>query len=327
MDRPLMYEKGWGKKLSYIIAFSKDEVQDVTWRYTSDQKEVMKRRNICSEKNLLSFTTSLTESRRRSSCSLPRQRYLVKRTLMELVELITCQFGGNKKNDKDDYQGRTSGSLAWRLSRHETKVTISFSRLFESLNYFFLSQIDSDSSHTWQIPGDVESVNLRYTASSDEYILVDGSDKVIDKKVGWNKGVYEMEGGIFRKVENDWKMVYLARSQDNRCGKIVWNFEINDSNVQIGALRFHATTAVYHGAKVEWKLQGFYRSGKTSVLSINDSKGFETEQLKGAFKISLSAVLSGGENELAWQHAQLFRQSLGSTEHSMEININLNKLV
>lgn len=44
MDTPLMYEKGWGKKLTYVFAFSKDEALDVTWRYTSNQQELLKRR-------------------------------------------------------------------------------------------------------------------------------------------------------------------------------------------------------------------------------------------------------------------------------------------
>jgi len=53
LDSPYTYQAGWGKKLTYVIAFSRDEVQDVTWRYTQEPVEVvMKRRTNCTEKQL-----------------------------------------------------------------------------------------------------------------------------------------------------------------------------------------------------------------------------------------------------------------------------------
>ena len=45
-DAPLLYEAGWGKKLSYIIACSKDELVDVTQRYTKKWNEVLERRTV-----------------------------------------------------------------------------------------------------------------------------------------------------------------------------------------------------------------------------------------------------------------------------------------
>jgi hypothetical protein len=49
MDTPLLYEAGWGKKLTYVVAASKDEVVDVTKRYTKKYDEVLARRTVVNE--------------------------------------------------------------------------------------------------------------------------------------------------------------------------------------------------------------------------------------------------------------------------------------
>lgn len=47
----LSYEGGWGKKLNYIIASSKDEAVDVTQRYTKKWTEVQERRGVSANKH------------------------------------------------------------------------------------------------------------------------------------------------------------------------------------------------------------------------------------------------------------------------------------
>lgn len=48
-DGPLVYEKGWGKKLSYIFSFSKSYVIDVSLRYTQNWNLIKPQRHLVTE--------------------------------------------------------------------------------------------------------------------------------------------------------------------------------------------------------------------------------------------------------------------------------------
>ncbi|KOB72172.1 putative peptide-N(4)-(N-acetyl-beta-glucosaminyl)asparagine amidase [Operophtera brumata] len=96
LNAPLMYSHGWGKKLSYVIAVSRDDLQDVTWRYTTEHKEVLKRRRECSEADLVECIVRLRHHRQRQGSEARRL-----------------------KPDELESHGRISGSAVWRMERGE----------------------------------------------------------------------------------------------------------------------------------------------------------------------------------------------------------------
>jgi peptide-N4-(N-acetyl-beta-glucosaminyl)asparagine amidase len=49
LDKPKVYDHGWGKKLTYVIATSIEEIQDVTKRYVIDRDALKKRRLLVRE--------------------------------------------------------------------------------------------------------------------------------------------------------------------------------------------------------------------------------------------------------------------------------------
>lgn len=165
---------------------------------------------------------------------------------------------------------------------------------------------------------------MRYNVVKDLYHVARDNDAILERRSGWLEGINATEGGIFRKVENDWKMVYLARSPQAECGRVKWTFEVANCESCLAAFTLRAKSEVFQGAKVSWEIEATSNDGKTIAIAIPNCGSFHTEEVRDAVRLNVIATLSGGQGQEAWQHAQLFRQSLDNTEEpSMAINIQL----
>ncbi|GMH10474.1 hypothetical protein Nepgr_012315 [Nepenthes gracilis] len=115
-DNPLLYEKGWNKKLNYVIAIAKDGVYDVTKRYTRKWHEVLSRRTITTESSLSSVIANL---RKECRAGFPREllSMLEERDRNE-IEMLERNIH-SKEAISISLPGRQSGSKEWRISRSE----------------------------------------------------------------------------------------------------------------------------------------------------------------------------------------------------------------
>lgn len=114
-DQPLLYEEGWNKKLTYVIALAKDGVYDVTKRYTRKWHEILRRRLITSEANVQGVISSLTKETRRHFSSIEKAS-LENRDKQELEEIERLNY---PEEVSCSLPGRQSGSKEWRISRDE----------------------------------------------------------------------------------------------------------------------------------------------------------------------------------------------------------------
>lgn len=292
LDKPLLYEKGWGKKLSYILAYSNEEVQDVTWRYTSSNDDVLKRRTLCTENELLNTILSLSQQRQ-NNLSTSRFKYLAERRLKECIELLfNCKSANN-----ENYGGRTSGALTWRLARGETHT-----------NKFIWTPTENEIAN--------KRFELKYSTAMDKYI----HDNSICE--GWQNGAYSYSS-LFRKEELDWKRVYLCREENCEKSTIEWRFDFTSSDLIVQRITLICTSTLFNNGQIEWKLTG---NGFTMDLPVIENiQEVVIDQMDGANFITLSACLFGGSGDLAWQHSQIFRQSIHDQEYPFQIAFTLKK--
>lgn len=290
LDKPLLYEKGWGKKLSYILAYSNEEVQDVTWRYIENSDDVLKRRTLCTENELLNTILNLSQ-RKQNNLTLLRRKYLAERRLKECIEMLFQP----KCTDGENYGGRTSGDITWRLARGEIQI----------------------KKFVWT-PSEIEITNkrfeLKYSTASDKYIHGNSIHK------GWESGVYSYDS-LFRKEELDWKNVYLCREKNCDKSTIEWRFDFSSTGLVVQDIKLIYTTALFNTGQVEWNLIG--NNLTVNLPVIENMKEVVIDQMSGTDFITLNASLSGGSGDTAWQHSQIFRQSMNDEGYPFQIVFNL----
>jgi len=291
VDKPLVYEAGWGKKLTYVIASSKDEVQDVTWRYSKDHVATRGRRNIVRPKWLVKTILQMT-SKIQDEYSTAEKDRLAKRRLNDCLEMLTPRKVGD-----GDKVSRKTGSLAWKIARGE------------------MGSVSTDEGFVFRpMKKDIDNgfYGMEFYIARDSYLLENG-----DEIEGWRKGVFQLEN-VNKKVEPDWHKVYLARCEGNdEKGSITWKFQLPEGYVA-GKVELLVNSTVFESGRVIWQL-----CGENACLMPQSATNLETEQLIGSKELKLSANLSGGN----WQHTQLFRCDRDDKDHpNMKIRIYLKKV-
>jgi len=116
-DEPLLYDRGWGKKMSYILAFSVDGAQDVSRGYIQDWQQALQRRRKGSEEALRQILADVTR-RRRTGLSAEKLKELELEDRAEEKWLSEAQEHANRPASIDG-QGRQSGPDDWKKARGE----------------------------------------------------------------------------------------------------------------------------------------------------------------------------------------------------------------
>lgn len=93
---------------------------------------------------------------------------------------------------------------------------------------------------------------MRYSCSKDIYekYVKNGQEVILlETTKSWNSCQYSSHN-IFRKVEHDWKMTYLARTEDTNEASIEWRFDFTAQDLKISSVFINFETKVYENGRI-----------------------------------------------------------------------------
>jgi peptide-N4-(N-acetyl-beta-glucosaminyl)asparagine amidase len=151
--------------------------------------------------------------------------------------------------------------------------------------------------------------NVRYSCAKDQYERYSKSEGVHQVANKWDS-LHFMSENIFRKVEHDWKMAYLARTEGTSSAFISWKFDFSAAEQKIKTASLKLETKTYEDATIVVK---YFDKDGNRLHSLDDVRGLD--------QFVLRAELSGGKGDIQWQHTQLFRQSLDSKDFMFDLSV------
>lgn len=97
-------------------------------------------------------------------------------------------------------------------------------------------------------------------------------------------------------------------TEDTDNAEIIWKFNLSNTNLKVKSYKLIFETKTFGEGKIDVSVTT--SDGRTNI---EDSKEFQ-----------IVAKLSGGKGDVAWQHTQLFRQSLNAREYPFELQVELH---
>jgi peptide-N4-(N-acetyl-beta-glucosaminyl)asparagine amidase len=119
-DKPLLYEAGWGKELTYLIAVGRDGVLDVSRRYTRQYNKLLTTRRALDDVWISGYLQNISNQLRSQRGIDEKERIrLEERDHADVAEMVAASTVPLSKEELGNLPGRQTGSAEWVNSRGE----------------------------------------------------------------------------------------------------------------------------------------------------------------------------------------------------------------